>query len=253
MNKHVFAFYTQDSTKLASSGTKLSYKDPELWNRLTKVVRVKANDLFILFDEKINITVQASTEMPIKKRLISGTIISQKQNQKLSPDLTLYLPILKKDALEYAFYVAAQMGANTIVPIKTERSVHELSEHTCERAHKIMIAACEQSKNFILPELKEPVTLEQALEKLEQDTVKIWFDEHGQELASLLQTPIGWHLKKSNNKKIIVTLGPEAGFTQGEETLLKNSGFLSYKLTPTILRSREALCLGLGAVRSVAT
>ena len=32
---------------------------------------------------------------------------------------------------------------------------------------------------------------------------------------------------------------------------IKNSGFKSYRLTPTILRSREAICVGLGIVRSL--
>ena len=51
---------------------------------------------------------------------------------------------------------------------------------------------------------------------------------------------------------ISVTLGPEGGFSSEEEDLLHQANFTPYRLTPTILRSREAVCLGLGAVRASA-
>lgn len=192
-------------------------------------------------------TCTVKEEMLTSKRLIVAQVKEVKKNTPLAPALTLYLPILKKEALEYAIYVAAQMGATTIIPIITEKSQRKIPDHT--RLEKIMIAACEQAKNFALPELKEPLTLSAALEGptlhegTKGSTIKIYFDDEG--------SPLGELLKENKTKTLAVTLGPEGGFTKQETDLLQQASFTSYKLTPTILRSREAVTAGLGALRSL--
>jgi len=45
--------------------------------------------------------------------------------------------------------------------------------------------------------------------------------------------------------------GPEGGLTKQEEDLLKENDFEFYVLTPTVLRSVEAVAVGLGSVRSI--
>lgn len=247
MNKHTFAFYKKNLLELVGdlgNSDELSFKDPELWNRLTKIVRIKPKDLLILFDENINIKIKASEEIVKNKRIISGTILEKDENKTISPRITLYLPVLKKDALEYAIYVSAQMGVQDVILVESEKSQKKFNlEKEYDRLKKIMISACEQSKNFVFPELQGPICLENISE---QDGQKIFFDQDGQNILKLIE-PVK---KYDRLEKIIITIGPEAGYTPEEKDLLKRSGFSSYKLTPTILRSREAVCVGLGIVRS---
>ena len=45
-------------------------------------------------------------------------------------------------------------------------------------------------------------------------------------------------------------VGPEGDLTQEEKDYLKQQGFVFCRLTPTVLRARQAVALGLGILRS---
>lgn len=212
--------------------------------------------------QKINVTIKATEKLIQNKRTISGIIEKIEENQSITPSITLFLPILKKEAFEYAIYVAAQMGVTKIVPVITQKSIAlrqgatlrqgaSSSQISAERLENIMIAACEQSKNFVAPKLKNQIEFSQALTLAKKHKIKLWFDEHGESVTNLI-TDLAKHLKnKLDDSEIALTLGPEGGFSGAEEKMLRECGYFSYKLTPTILRSREAICVSLGIIRSL--
>lgn len=228
MSKHIFAFYKHD---LSTCPNVSSFKDATLWQRL-QIVRIKPGDRFILFDRTQHVILEASSHI-LEKRIVAGTIIEQHQNTTLQPNITLLLPILKKDALAYAVYVAAQMGVHTIVPLITQKSAQTLN---ATRLNGVLIAACEQAKQFIPPILTHPIPLQDIPHT---NTLNVCLDEHGTSMRDLSYT-----------QDITMTLGPEGGFTQEEKDFLAQRNFTNVKLTDTVLRSREAVCVGLGIIRS---
>lgn len=250
-SKHTFAFYCPNLSSLAAPltpGQTLSFKDAELWNRLVTITRIRANEEFILFDDTNNIKFSAQPSMITDRRFISATLVEQHTNERLRPEITLYCPILKKDALENVVYVAAQVGVTTIVPISTQKTHDsEISQKEIERLKTIMLAACEQAKQFVPPVISNALPLSQAIEQIQNESCsKIMFDENGAPLANLAQS-----FTQAKPSKIYLTFGPESGFTTQEIELLHTAGLQSYKLTPTILRSREAATIGLGILRSL--
>ena len=76
-------------------------------------------------------------------------------NQSLTPQITLYIGLAKQNNWPEILYSAAQLGITTIQPIITERAQTKLpAEH---RLQQIMISACEQAKQFMLPIVKQPI------------------------------------------------------------------------------------------------
>ena len=73
MEKHIFAFYKENLEDLLShlkTNEEFCLKDSDIWNRLVKIVRIKpqlndsaCGESFILFDEKINVTLQATEKI----------------------------------------------------------------------------------------------------------------------------------------------------------------------------------------------
>jgi 16S rRNA (uracil1498-N3)-methyltransferase len=142
------------------------------------------------------------------------------------------------------------MAVTKVVPLisaKIQRSWGQDKE--VERLTKIMIAACEQSKNFVVPELCSPIKIQDLSNYIDANnsSIKAYFDPAGQNFLNLLQ-----ELHQEPKTDIVLLFGPEGGLTPEEEEIVAAAGFKTYALTPTILRSREAVIVGLGGVRSAA-
>ena len=120
--KHIFACYKEnlsDLVKDLNPNKIFTLKDATIYNRLSKVIRIKPDDSFILFDEAIHITIKADESTLAKNRVISGTITAKENNKPHKRPITFYLPILKKEALESAIYSAAAIGVQHIIPVIT--------------------------------------------------------------------------------------------------------------------------------------
>ena len=263
--QHLFTLFCKNLSKYVSSGSdcQVEFSDRDLWQRLTKVLRLRAGEKLLLFDEHINAVAVVLEKTFAKKELLALYIESVNPNQAIKPNITLMPCLLKKDAFEDIIYAAAQMGVNKVIPIlsgKVQRSWGEKKER--ERLFNIMVAACEQSKNFFLPEICEPVKIQELSKQTNlclshgQSNLNIYFDPSGASFVDLLNKIKAATEKKVTTEKdatdlnIFLFFGPEGGLTVLEERLLSDLGFKTYALTPTILRAREAVIVGLGGVRS---
>ncbi|MFH0898678.1 MAG: RsmE family RNA methyltransferase [bacterium] len=246
--KHMFALYVRSLSSMKGFGRKMTefeLHDKELWHRLTRTLRLTAGETVTFFDSILAYDVRLSERMFSDKKLcIHGTVIQCKENEPLAPLISLYICMPKKSTFEEICYTAAQMGVTSIVPVLSEKS-QKISwtekEHT--RLERIMIAACEQSKQFVLPSVASQCLI---YDIPSNDALKLFFDAHGQNISSLVA-----NLANASHSSIAVVIGPEGGLTRQEQDVLQKNGFLGYALTPTILRTQDAMTVGLGILRSI--
>lgn len=240
MSKHVFAIY---SPNLNIIGQQFERVDKDLWHRITHILRLTTEEEVILFDGKQEITLKLLDKTFSGKNKIIGLISNIKTSTPITPQITLMPSLLKKEAFESVVYFAAQMGATTIQPLlttKTHRNWNSEKEHA--RLTKIMIAACEQSKNFCIPELKAPIDINE----ITKPPLGIYFEDDGTPLLTIAQK-----LVAQNPESITLAFGPEGGLTTTERQYLDACSFMCCALTPTILRAQEAVAVGLGTIRSL--
>jgi 16S rRNA (uracil1498-N3)-methyltransferase len=177
------------------------------------------------------------------KNKIIGLVLDAKISTPITPSITLMPSLLKRDAFETVVYLAAQMGATIIQPLQTAKTHRSLNnEKEQARLTKIMIAACEQAKSFCIPELKNPIDIND----LSKPPYGIYFEDDGTPLATISQKII-----TEKPKNLTLVFGPEGGLTMAERQHLDACGFTCCALTPTILRAQEAIAVGLGALRSL--
>lgn len=244
MSVHEFAlYYAGLSSQLSHNKQSLNINDAVLITRLQSVLRVSVGDVLILFDADRHARITISQ---VSKKGISCSVQEVTSNRILQPSITVILPLLKKDALEDAIYSCVALGANDICLVKTQKTQHVWSVKDKERLLKIVIAAAEQSKNFAFPVLHEAQELQACINATDTDATKMFFDPKGSSLLSCLNS-----LVQSKPAHIIMMIGPEGDLTSDEKMYIKEQGFTSCALTPTVLRSKDALIVGLGALRSV--
>lgn len=247
--QHQFACYSADVSlriRASSVGHTVSIDNPVLAHRIISVLRMGAGDTIILFDQHAH-SVFELTHACSKKTLV-GIVKNYTLNTHLSPAITVLLPLLKREALQEALYSCVELGATDIQLVIT-KMVHRAESHDqkyMQRLQAIIIAAAEQSKHFSFPVLKAPIPLNQAVEQAPADAARLFFHADGRDLLSTMQT-----LHASQSEHIIVVVGPEGDCTLDEKKLLEDHSFQLCRLTPTVLRSPQALAVGLGIVRSV--
>lgn len=235
MPKHEFAVYIKN---LNFVGNNFKISDEQAYHRLVRVLRVSENDQIVLFNKEFNIL---TTILEITKKEIIFELLHKQRNKNNGPKITVLLSVLKQDSFEEAIYFCCELGADIIQPVFTDK-VHQkkLDIKHYERLQKIIISAAEQSKNFCFPELNTAKSLDQVLNGLPNNSLKVLFDASGNKFNN--------QITQSNN--IYLMFGPEGDLTEQEKEKLKSAEFYFCALTSTILRSQTAVAVGLGMFRS---
>ncbi|MFH1832520.1 MAG: RsmE family RNA methyltransferase [bacterium] len=276
IHKHIFALYAPGLSAGCDAfeiGAPFEYKNELMWQRIVRILRLRAGETVTLFDNtcSINVIISDRTFLDKKQISISGVLTAYSRNHILFPEIIFYPCITKRDTFETIVYAAAQMGASKIVPVISEKVQRELAgPKELDRIQKIMIAACEQARQFVIPEFCEPIKLAQVAhhEFIEGESFgdakilhKICFECDGASIRELAQKLSSITSDNSLNAqvagareiqsiKICVVQGPEGGLTDKEVSFLRSQKFDIYALTPTILRSQDAVLVGLGFLRS---
>ncbi len=247
--KHIFALYTNHTFPTCEhlvSNRPYTFTDADLWHRINHVLRIQQDEEVIIFDGAIK--VHARLGVATKKNIITVMVFDAVQTRLLLPKIHLYQSILRREAFDMVAYYAAQMGVTSFTPVmtaKSQRSWGGLKEMS--RIRSVMIAACEQAKQFVIPIINEPITVDILSQQLvTSNACSLYCEPEGQSLLSLLN-----NIEQKKYETITICIGPEGGLTDQEQATLKQLGFLCCALTPTILRSQEAAAVCLGSIRSV--
>lgn len=239
-NAHEFALYVSHLQDLsAMQGALLTLHDEAVVHRISRVLRLNNDDKVILFDRTMHLFGYITE---LHKHSVTVHVDAIAQNTVLKPYISLWLPMLKREAFEQAVYSAVELGASEIQIIHTAKVQRHFKEHDLERIEHIMIAAAEQSKQFALPIIKGIADLADV--KIEGKG--IFCDPSGEPLLDVMQNV---HFTKP--ERITVIVGPEGDLTEAEKFHLQQSGVHFMRLTPTVLRAQQAIAVALGAVRSV--
>jgi 16S rRNA (uracil1498-N3)-methyltransferase len=236
---HQFAFYCKNFSRNRSQH-ELIISDEKLIHRIVRVLRFSIGDSCIFFDDLFH--AQAKLEA-VEKKTIRVSLGMQQPNVSITPTINAYIPILKKDALGEAVYLAVEMGTQAIYLTETEKTHGGWNnQREIERISDIIIAACEQAKQFCIPSLYAP---EKLTTLFDENTFPFFVcDPQG---ASLLKNLA--QLRTVDREEISLVIGPEAGLTQTEIAYLKSKGGQLSSLTPTILRAPHAISLAVGITR----
>lgn len=245
MQKHIFSLYYPDffSSKKIKIGDTCIVNNERIYFRITSIIRLQQGEVVVFFDRQHRVVVKLFT---IFKAKLEARIIDVQKNIPLHPPISVILPLLKRNALEQSIYSMVELGAQEIQLIVTQKTQRKWEKnHERNRLEKIMISAAEQSRNYAVPFLYDPVKLSTALHNTahSQNTVNIYADITG--------TPLIPYLYSINSaKKLYLGIGPEGDLTKEEKEQYHKYNFKSCSLGPTVLRASQAATVMVGICRS---
>ena len=141
-----------------------------------------------------------------------------------------------------------ELGITGIVPIMAERSVVRFQndkdkDKKWERWNRIAMEAAKQCGRLKIPQVYRPVTLSEALARIEPGGLRLVPYENEQDLR------LKAVLRGKTASSVTFLIGPEGGIAETEIQQLREAGFVSVSLGKRILRTETAGFAVLSAIR----
>lgn len=248
-SNHKFAFFFPALQDFLARGIKVQESciidDEPLVHRMVHVLRLEEGGQCMLFDRCHH---GVFTILNAGKKRVTGSLKDIRKNTQFMPTIIYCVPLLKRDALESALYALTEMGVNSIQLVDTQKIARAWMHKEFERCQRVIIAAAEQSKYFAYPQLLPPISFEEAVvQYMGLSVYKIYCDPEGVPLMECIE-----QVRALKPTTIIIMAGPEADLTPHEKMMLRRCGVVFCALTPTILRSFQAITLSAGMFRAIA-
>ena len=201
---------------------------------LNKVMRVKENELFSLFNNRGEWEAKI---LKISKGLVEFEIIKQLRQKENLRDLWLAFSPIKSNYQNFMIQKATELGVTKFLPIIFERTI--VRSINVERLKKIAVEASEQSNRINIPSIEQTQNLESFLNSNLVDLI----------FTDLNSTNKKIDKSKLTNKPTCIIVGPEGDFSELErEKILAFKGVQTVKINENILRSETAVISAISIV-----
>jgi 16S rRNA (uracil1498-N3)-methyltransferase len=204
---------------------------------LTRVLRLRAGDALTLFD---------GADQEIAARIVETgtrtTLLHLGARRRLSrtrADITLMQAVPRGERMDLIVQKATELGVTRIVPVLSARSVAQPgSEGRPRRWRTIAQEAARQCGRADLPVLDPPQTLAEALAQITGPArlFIVWENAQNAPLHRAVDP---------TDRRIVLLVGPEGGFSEPEVETARAAGFHPVGLGPLILRTETAAIVAL--------
>ncbi len=206
-------------------------------HHLSNVLRVKPGDSIILFNDSGYEFDSVLVELSKKSANVEIKESRQLDNES-SLNITLCLAISRAQHMDFSIQKAVELGANQIVPVKSEFSNVKLENSRVQNKlthwQNIIINATEQCGRNRLTQLLNPVSFTECLES-EDSSTKLILHPGSQLAMSAIKV----------EHKLTLMVGPEGGFSDIEVNEAIEKGFKPINMGPRILRTETAVVCAL--------
>ena len=182
----------------------------------------------------------------IEKAAIDTEIVDRRERLPASPSIVLGQGIAKSDKMDWIVQKATELGALSIAPLVTERTIVKVKdeEKRVGRWQKICREAAMQCDRPDIPLVRPIRTFDEFVRTLApgpQTLLLMPWEEGTEPIKDVLR-------RQKEVKHVVVLIGPEGGFTQAEAASAKAKGFHLVSLGPNILRTETAAIAALSMI-----
>lgn len=212
------------------------------------VIKVMRNNV----GEKIEVVIDKELYICEIINIDKNTVTVEKeekieQDSELPCYITIAQSLVKEQKMDLILQKSCELGVSEIIPINTTRSIVKLDKKETkkiDRWNKILKEASEQSKRVVIPRVESILDIKE-LTNLDYD-IKILCTVN--ELSTSIKRVLS---KDLNGARIILVIGPEGGFTDVEEKILIDAGYISTSFGNRVLRTETASLYALSIINYI--
>ena len=146
-------------------------------------------------------------------------------------------PTKNNDRYEWFAEKACEIGFDELSPVIGEHSERRVLKTA--RVEKVLISAAKQSLKAVVPAVNEPVSVKEFIEAHKEDNalrlIAYCFEDERVPRKSIKEV-----LEESEEREIIVMIGPEGDFSKAEAEMALAAGFIPVHLGASRLRTETA-------------
>ncbi len=204
---------------------------------LTKVMRLKKNDTFSLFNKTGEWEAKI---LNITKDFVEFKSTKQLRQKETIKELWLAFSPIKSNYLNFMIQKATELGVSKFLPIVFDRTI--VRKINKDRLEKIVIEACEQSNRITVPVIEQAQNLKSFLNS---HSMNLIFTDLNSDNKKIEKT-------KFSDKPICIIIGPEGDFSEHErQEILSFKGVQALKINDNILRSETAVISAISIINYV--
>ncbi|MFZ5565590.1 MAG: 16S rRNA (uracil(1498)-N(3))-methyltransferase [Pseudomonadota bacterium] len=205
--------------------------------RHVQVLRLQPDDTITLFNGEggeCEATVTRMGRSEVEVHIVSHTAVEREAPRAVH----LALGVPANERMDWLVEKAAELGAASLQPLQTERSVLRLSGERAEKKRKhwqaIAVAACEQCGRNRVPPVPDLQALTTWLDKGELPHQRLLLSLQADSL------PLAQQVARLDGGPVVFLSGPEGGLSPAEEQVARAAGFVPVSLGPRTLRAETA-------------
>tara|TARA_Y100001970_G_scaffold214206_1_gene261919 strand:+ start:1519 stop:2175 length:657 start_codon:yes stop_codon:yes gene_type:complete len=204
---------------------------------LTKVMRIKENQVFSLFNK--NGEWEAKI-LSISKSIVEFKTTKQLRQKENTKEVWLAFSPIKSNYQNFMIQKATELGITKFLPIIFDRTV--VRRINKERLEKITIEASEQSNRINVPKIEDAQALKSFLKIKSMNLIFTDLNSNNREIDK----------SKLSDEPVCIIIGPEGDFSEAErEEILNFKGVQPIKINENILRSETAVISTISIVNYV--
>ena len=204
---------------------------------LNKVMRVKENEVFSLFNSDGEWEAKI---LNISKSIIEFKTTKQLRQKESMKELWLAFSPIKSNYQNFMIQKATELGVTKFLPIIFDRTV--VRKINKERLEKIIVEASEQSNRINVPIIEDVQDLSSFLKTNSIDLIFTDLNSNNNKIDK----------SKLTDRPVCIIIGPEGDFSEAErEEILSFKGVQSIKINQNILRSETAVISAISIINYV--
>jgi len=198
-------------------------------------LRVAVDDVVDLFDGAGVVASGRVTSARSSEVVIDVT--DRRDVPRVAPWVEIAAAVPKGSRADPMVEKLSECGCDRLVPLVTKRSVVEPRQAKRGRWDRIAVESAKQCGRAWLMDIAEPTPLERVLAEADHDVKLIAHTEEG---PSERQRVHGLHTDLEAASRVLVLIGPEGGWTDGELSDAFAAGFTPAALGPHVMRVETA-------------
>lgn len=209
---------------------------------LTRVLRLGVGDTISIFDGRGNeflARVAGAVRRDVRAQVLSRLTPAAEPPVRL----TLAQAVLKGEKMDEVVRDAVMLGVAAIQPVVTRRTEATVAAllrgNRVDRWRRVSLASAKQSRRAVVPEVRLPLTFENALAEPSPGISLMLVEPGGAEARpdGVSVEPIGALRRDGVPGDAVLWVGPEGGWDAEEQLLARASGLRLLSLGPRTLRA----------------